>query len=70
MSSLGYRAKGLEAALGGASDEVPAAAEDAVGVRAAGSAADVGAGADQGAAEVPVVVPDPLQVPSSRVRSK
>jgi hypothetical protein len=69
--SLRYRAEGLEAASGGASDEVPAAAEqDAVAVRAAGLAADAGAGVDQGAAEVPVVAPDPLQVPSSKARSK
>ena len=57
-------------ALDGASDEAPVAAEDAVVVRAVGSAADAGAGADQGAAEVLAVAPDPLQAPSSKARSK
>jgi hypothetical protein len=69
--SLRYRAEGMEAAWGGASDEAPvAAAEVAVGVGAAGSAADAGAGVDQGAAEVLAVAPDPLQVPSLKARSK
>ena len=57
--------------MGGASDEVPAAAEqDAVAVRAVDSAADAGAGVDQEAAEVLAVAPDPVKVPSSQARSK
>jgi len=71
MRRLRCRAEGLEAALGVGPDEAPVAAEDAAGVRAAGSAAaDAGAGVDQGAAEVLAVAPDPLQVPSSKARSK
>jgi hypothetical protein len=69
--SLRYRAEDLEAASGGASDEaLVAAAEVAVVVRAAGSAADAGAGVDQGAAEVLAVALNPVQVPSSKARSK
>jgi hypothetical protein len=71
MWSLRCRAEGVEAALGGASDEVPVvAAEVAVAVRAAGSAADAEAGVDQGVAEVLAMAPDPMQVPSSKARSK
>jgi hypothetical protein len=63
--------EGLEAAWGGALDEAPVAAEqDAVVVRAVGSVADAEEGVDQGAAEVLVVVPDPVQVSSSKARSK
>ena len=71
MSSLRYLAEDLEVALGGASDEaLVAAAEDAAVVRAVGSAADAVVGADQGAAEVPVVAPDPVPVASSKARSR
>jgi hypothetical protein len=56
--------------LGGAPDEALVTAEVAVAVRAAGSAADAEAGVDQGVAEVLAMAPDPMQVPSSKARSK